>query len=267
MPATSRSAWARPGWSRSDEPRPRRRGWRGGKPAVVVFDGEGILLDVEGTTSSIAFVHETLFGFARDHMPEFLAGHGEEPRVAELVACIVAEADRLAVESDGPGDAAAAAAELMASDAKFGPLKELQGMVWRQGFESGELVAHLFDDVPPALARWRDAGLDVRIFSSGSVEAQRLFFAHTAVGDLSGLLRGHYDTTTGAKRDPESYRRIAADYGCEPRKILFVSDVVDELDAARAAGMATALAVRPGNPPAEAATTHEPIHSFDDIVS
>jgi len=125
----------------------------------------------------------------------------------------------------------------------------------------------VFDDVPPALERWADSGLDVRIYSSGSIAAQRLFFGHTAAGDLTSRLRGYYDTTTGPKRAPESYGRIAADMGFAPRQILFVSDVGAELDAARGAGMATALAVRPGNGEPGGAGGHEPIASFAEIVT
>jgi enolase-phosphatase E1 len=167
----------------------------------------------------------------------------------------------------GRGQVALAAVDLMNRDVKDTALKALQGMIWRSGFESGTLVAHVFDDVPPALAQWADAGLDVRIYSSGSIEAQRLFFGHTAAGDLTPHLRGHYDTTTGTKREAGSYTAIAADMGLEPRQILFVSDVGAELDAARQAGMATALAMRPGNRDPGGLFDHEPIASFAEIVT
>ena len=140
-------------------------------------------------------------------------------------------------------------------------------MIWRGGYESGEIQSHVFDDVAPAIRQWADSGLDVRIYSSGSIEAQKLFFAHTSAGDLTPLLRGHYDTTTGPKREAASYAAIAADMGSEPRQILFVSDVGAELDAARAAGMATALAVRPGNREPGALFDHEAVTSFAEIVT
>jgi enolase-phosphatase E1 len=155
----------------------------------------------------------------------------------------------------------------MNRDIKETSLKALQGMIWRGGYESGEIVAHVFDDVPPALAQWADGGVDVRIYSSGSIEAQKFFFAHTAAGDLTPSLRGHYDTTTGPKREAASYAAIAADMGLEPRQILFVSDVGAELDAARAAGMATALAVRPGNREPGGLYDHEAVSSFAEIVT
>jgi enolase-phosphatase E1 len=237
---------------------------------VIVFDGAGILLDVEGTTSSISFVHDVLFGHAKRHVGDFIAARRHEPAVGELLAGIAAAAG-LAPDATAAADAPArltlVALDLMHRDVKDTSLKALQGMIWRAGFESGELVAHVFDDVPPALARWTDSGLDVRIYSSGSIEAQRLYFGHTAAGDLTGHLRGHYDTTTGPKRESDSYAAIAADMGLEPRRILFVSDVGAELDAARRAGMATALAVRPGNAAATSVFDHAPVGSFAEIVT
>jgi enolase-phosphatase E1 len=236
---------------------------------VIVFDGRGILLDVEGTTSSISFVYDVLFAHAKAKVGEFLAAHRDDGRVMDLAAAVTAAAgaplSAEAIATD-PTRAALAAIELMNRDVKDTALKELQGMIWRSGFESRELVAHVFDDVPPALGAWADSGLDVRIYSSGSIEAQKLFFGHTAAGDLTPYLRGHYDTTTGPKREAASYTRIAADMGLEPRQILFVSDVGAELDAARAAGMATALAVRPGNRDAGGIVEHEPASSFAEIV-
>jgi enolase-phosphatase E1 len=237
---------------------------------VIVFDGRGILLDVEGTTSSIAFVYDVLFAHAKAHVGDFLAAHAADPAVHAAAAGIAAAAGLPPVDvgtPDGRGRLALAAVDLMNRDVKDTSLKALQGMIWRSGFESGAVVAHVFDDVPPALAQWADAGLDVRIYSSGSIEAQRLFFGHTAAGDLTPWLRGHYDTTTGPKREAASYAAIAADMGLEPRQILFVSDVGAELDAARRAGMATALAVRPGNRDAGGLFDHEPVVSFAEIVT
>ena len=237
---------------------------------VIVFDGQAILLDVEGTTSSISFVYDVLFTFAKDHVADFLSRERETEAVQAAAAALAAEVGMPAASLDDPAgrqQLVQAALDLMNRDVKSTPLKALQGMIWRKGFESGQLVSHVFDDVPPALARWADSGLDVRIYSSGSVEAQKLFFAHTAAGDLTRYLRGHYDTTTGPKREASSYARIAADMALEPRQILFLSDVGAELDAARQAGMATALAVRPGNRDPGGLLEHEPFQSFADIVT
>jgi len=237
---------------------------------VIVFDGRGILLDVEGTTSSISFVYDVLFEHAKRHVGDFLARHRGDPAVRAAAIGLARSAGLPAETLDaegGVGRIALVALDLMNRDVKDTSLKTLQGMIWRGGYESGEIVAHVFDDVPPALAQWCDSGLDVRIYSSGSIEAQRLFFAHTAAGDLTPHLRGHYDTTTGPKREAASYAAIAADMGLAPRQILFVSDVGPELDAARAAGMQTALAVRPGNREPGGLFDHEAVASFAEIVT
>ena len=231
---------------------------------MILFDGRGILLDVEGTTSSISFVYDVLFEFAKRHVGDFLARHASDPVVARLAGDLARETG--ADPAARPEQVALAAIDLMNRDVKSTPLKALQGLIWRGGFESGELVAHVFPDVPPALEQWAASGLDVRIYSSGSVEAQRLFFGHTAAGDLLPHLRGHYDTTTGPKREPSSYAKIADDMGLAPRQILFVSDVGAELDAARAAGMATVLAVRPGNREPGGLFVHDAVESFTQIV-
>lgn len=237
---------------------------------MIVFDGRGILLDVEGTTSSIAFVYDVLFAHARQEVGAFLAAHRSDPHVLDLAAAMTAAAGTSvtpdAIAAD-PTRAALAAIDLMNRDVKDTSLKALQGMIWRSGFESGQIVAHVFDDVPPSLATWADAGINVRIYSSGSIEAQQLFFRHTSFGDLTPSLRGYYDTTTGPKREASSYEKIAVDMGLAPRQVLFVSDIGAELDAARAAGMQTALAVRPGNRDADGLFDHPSVASFAEIVT
>ena len=152
----------------------------------------------------------------------------------------------------------------MAADVKATGLKLLQGLIWEQGFRNGELRSTLFEDVPDALKSWQAAGVDLRIYSSGSVHAQKLFFTHTEAGDLTSLLTGYYDTTIGGKRETASYTALAQDCGMQPREILFISDVVEELEAARKAGMMTVLALRPGNKPAPA-NDHLSLTSFFQI--
>ena len=236
---------------------------------MIVFGGRGILLDVEGTTSSISFVYDVLFAFARQHVGDFLWQHRLDPAVQAAAAVLATEtgaADATLADPAGTTRLALAAIDLMNRDVKSTPLKALQGMIWRSGFDSGELVSHVFEDVPETLAQWADSGLDVRIYSSGSIDAQKLFFSHTCAGDLTPHLRGHYDTTTGPKREAASYRAIAVDMGMEPREILFISDVGEELDAARQAGMATALAIRPGNREPGGRLEHESLELFTEIV-
>ena len=215
----------------------------------------GILLDIEGTTSSIAFVHEVMFPYVLQHLETYLAHEFDAPQVQAACAQIARDAGQADLESwaraSGQSLRATIAAEvrrLMAGDAKATGLKALQGLIWQQGFDSGQLQADVFPDVLPAIAAWRQQGLDVRIYSSGSIAAQRLFFGHVrGAGDCLSLFSGHYDTTSGGKKESDSYRRIAADWGLDPSEILFISDVADELLAARAAGCRVLVSVRPGN--------------------
>jgi enolase-phosphatase E1 len=222
--------------------------------------GRHILLDVEGTTSSIRFVYEVMFGYVRAHLGAFLSARFADAEVREAAAMI-------GPGLDTPEKLRRRVLDLMDADSKDGGLKRLQGIMWREGFRSGAMRAHVYPDVPAALRRWNDSGRDVRIYSSGSVEAQRLFFGHSEAGDLTPHLRGHYDTAVGPKRSPDSYRAIAADIGVPPAGILFVSDIVAELDAARTAGLSTALSLRPENPPLPPGgeNGHPAIRSFEEI--
>ncbi|MGH9805087.1 MAG: acireductone synthase [Candidatus Acidiferrales bacterium] len=223
-----------------------------------------LLLDVEGATTPISFVYEVLFPFARRRLESFLREHGEEEPVA---------ADLRALEKLRAAEGAAAAQSLaefarrlMDQDRKDTPLKSLQGKIWEQGYRRGELRGQVFPDVPRAFRRWRAQGRDISIFSSGSVLAQKLLFEHSEAGDLTPFLRAYFDTATGPKRDPASYRRIASSLERQPAEILFVSDVLEELDPARAAGLHTLLAVRPGNRPVSQ-PHHATIISFDELFA
>src|SRR4029079_14087041 len=222
-----------------------------------------ILLDIEGTTTPIAFVHDVLFSYARDHVREFLAENPHAEDIAllrEEHAVDVSEAPPL---TDQIESIAAYVEWLIKLDRKSTALKSLQGKIWRQGYEDGSLKSQVFADVAPALERWRERGLRISIFSSGSVLAQQLLFAHTEAGDLTPFIDSYFDTKVGKKGDAESYRKIAEVMGSPPQEILFVSDVVAELDAANEAGMKTLLSLRPGNEPPE---ERDPsIHSFDEI--
>ena len=231
-----------------------------------------ILLDIEGTTSSIAFVHEVMFPFVRREFKSFLQAHFSDIEMKPVWDAVAKDAgaadlDELALrENLAPIKALERTAiRLMDADAKVTGLKELQGRIWKAGFESGELKADVYVDVPKALKRWTDAGIDVRIYSSGSVAAQRLFFGHTVFGDLRPFLSGYYDTTTGPKREADSYRKIAKDIGAPTSTIIFFSDIVAELDAAHSAGMQTGLMLRPGNAPVDGDQTHLMHETFEGI--
>jgi enolase-phosphatase E1 len=196
-----------------------------------------ILCDIEGTTSAIAFVKDTLFPFAEAALDSFLDAQGDKPEVAAILS---------QVREAAPGEEPRAALRRwMAEDAKVTPLKTLQGLIWRQGFEDGRIKGHLWPDVAPCLRAWHRAGLRLAIYSSGSIEAQRLLFRHSAEGDLSPLIEAHFDTTTGPKRAAGSYSAIAAVLGLAPGELLFLSDVAEELDAAVAVGCAACQLVRP----------------------
>jgi enolase-phosphatase E1 len=225
----------------------------------------GILLDVEGTTSSVAFVYDVMFPYARQHMEGYISEHWQDDTLRSAARLIARESNSDAA-AKSPAALITAALWLMDDDVKSTGLKELQGLVWEDGFRSGKLVAHVYDDVPSCLKNWRDAGLSLRIYSSGSIHAQRLFFGHSVAGDLLSLLDGHYDTTTGAKREAESYRKIAADWQLPANQVLFLSDVPDELFAAREAGMQVALVERPGNAPVPQDVDLPRIKTFSDLV-
>jgi enolase-phosphatase E1 len=232
-----------------------------------------LLLDIEGTTTAVSFVHDVLFPFARAHLRAFLQATSQDPAVRGDIEALRAERksepDAGAPEwrDGGPAETIAAAAAyaewLMGRDRKSTALKSLQGRIWKGGYESGALASHVYPDVKPALERVRAQGRAVAIFSSGSVLAQRLLFAHTTDGDLTPLLQAYFDTTTGPKTAADSYRRIAEALRVAPGAVLFVSDVAAELDAARAAGMGTALCVREG--PAPPPSDHPVLRRFDEI--
>jgi enolase-phosphatase E1 len=217
-----------------------------------------VLLDIEGTTTPIDFVHTTLFGYARARVKEFLERHWNDPEVRADVARLGAE------HADDPAAVAAHVYRLMDRDEKSTGLKSLQGKIWEEGYRAGDLKSVMYPDVLPALERWRRDGIDIAIFSSGSIQAQRSLFSNTAAGDLTGFIRAYFDTTTGPKTAPESYAGIAAALERSPSEVLFLSDVVAELDAALKAGMQTALCVRqPGSVPAAGA--HRVIQAFDQL--
>jgi enolase-phosphatase E1 len=220
----------------------------------------GILLDIEGVTTPIAFVYNVLFPYAHSRVGEYI-------RDSDLAALKREYDEDVRLERNPPPWSSRPAAylqRLIEQDRKSTILKEIQGRIWFDGYKKGEIRSEVFDDVPPALERWSKAGIDVRIFSSGSVLAQRLLFSSTPYGDLTFYLRGYFDTTTGPKNDPNSYRRIAEAFGVPPPEILFISDLTRELDAARQAGLQTRLCVRPGNH-AQPPTEHQAIRDFDEL--
>ena len=210
-----------------------------------------ILLDIEGTTTPIAFVRDTLFPYGRTRLPALLAN--PDPAVQAALA-------------DVPGpDRLRTLLAWMDGDVKAGPLKTLQGIAWADGYADGSIVGALYPDVPPALARWNAAGVELAVYSSGSVAAQRLLFRHSVAGNLEGLFIAYFDTAMGAKREPASYTAIASARQTAPADILFLSDVEEELDAAHEAGLATCQLVRPEDG-TMACGRHRTATTFDQVL-
>ena len=234
---------------------------------------QGILLDIEGTTSSISFVYDVMFPYVRQNVESFLESSWDEPAVQECLPLLATDLEKESVEhwlgelsiDQRKSAVAQGVIELMDADVKATGLKQLQGLIWKDGFTSSQMVAHLYDEVAPCIKSWKQSGADVRIYSSGSVQAQHLFFGHTVAGDLLDQFSGHYDTKTGPKRESASYETIADQFDCPANEILFISDVVEELQAAKAAGLQTALSIRPGNKPVPPEHGFATINGFDEI--
>ncbi|MGB1580752.1 MAG: acireductone synthase [Nevskiales bacterium] len=203
---------------------------------------KAIVTDIEGTTSSIAFVHETLFPYAREHIAEFVRRHADEPVVREQIDAVSAEVGAtlcldMVIQT---------LCDWIDADKKATSLKALQGMIWEQGYKNGELKGHVYADAVDALRQWHAQGLGLYVYSSGSVQAQKLIFGHTAFGDLTPLFSGYFDTRIGHKQSPAAYQSIATQIDLPAEQRLFLSDVEAELDAAAEVGMQTCQLVRPG---------------------
>ncbi len=216
-----------------------------------------VVTDVEGTTSAIDFVHKVLFPYARETLPTFVASHKDEPEVARWLALVIAEADL--PSDEGVIDVLQGWID---ADRKHTALKALQGMIWREAFESGQFLSHVYPDAVFQLRHWHALGIPLHVYSSGSIEAQRLYFRHTLAGDLSDLFERHFDTTSGPKREADSYRKIASDLEAPPRSLLFLSDVEAELDAAAEAGWQCVQVVREDTVPSE---RHPTVTRLDEI--
>ena len=218
-----------------------------------------VLLDIEGTTSAIDFVHTTMFDYARNNLEDFLVSSFETKETIEALEVFAQDEKQPSLAAFLVGASSKAekidrivnlASQRMKEDSKATGLKALQGMVWRKGFNNGELKGHIYNDVPDAFNRWKISGITIAIYSSGSILAQKIYFANTIFGNLGTLISNHFDTTSGPKRISSSYENITNILNAKAGDILFLSDVTEELDAAKAAGMATGLLIRPGNKPA-----------------
>lgn len=238
---------------------------------------EALLLDIEGTTTPIDFVYRVLFPYAKNHVRNYLSDHRWLPAVLDDISGLIEENASDAKQGNEPplilGSATNASVDEIANyvswlidrDRKTTALKSLQGKIWDEGYQKGDLRGIVYEDVPPAFERWRKQGKAIYIYSSGSVLAQKVLFGNTEAGDLTHSISGYFDTEIGAKKESESYRRIAEGLAVQPLSLMFVSDVVDELDAAATVGFQTVLCVRPGNPQQRPNSAHKISTTFDEL--
>lgn len=221
-----------------------------------------IVTDIEGTTSSIHFVKDVLFPYARGRLPAFVETHGDRPEVQHWLHEAAKEAGIIEASRQ---EIIEMLLRWIDEDRKSTALKALQGMIWREGYEAGDYRAHVYPEVPARLRAWRAQGLKLYVYSSGSVPAQKLFFGYSEAGDLTPLFAGYFDTETGPKREQASYEAIAEAIGEQPAHLLFLSDIEQELDAARAAGFQTGWLLR-GAAALPAGSAHPAYRDFDAIV-
>ena len=220
---------------------------------------KAIVTDIEGTTSSLLFVKDVLFPYARANIADYVRNHADEPQVKPLLDDVCKEAGlELSLEQ-----IIIRLVQWIDQDKKVTPLKSLQGLVWEAGYRQGDFKGHLYPDAAANLKAWKAKGLDLYIYSSGSVYAQKLLFAHTEYGDLTPLFSGYFDTHIGGKREQKSYGNIAEQLALPANRLLFLSDIKEELDAAKAAGFQTIWLIRDGMPEPQA--EHRQVNSFDQI--
>ena len=229
-----------------------------------------ILTDIEGTTSSISFVKDVLFPYAADHLPAFVKENinDETVQTALQQTAELAGEDGESISADNTDALIAKLLQWISEDRKATPLKALQGLIWKTGYENGDYKAHMYPDATEYLKKWHDSGLPLYVYSSGSVKAQELFFGYSQDGNLLPLFKGHFDTLMGGKRETQSYLNILAELqkthaGLNAADVLFLSDIKEELDAAKEAGMQTVWLVREDDIPADA--EHKAVKSFEEI--
>lgn len=220
---------------------------------------KAIVTDIEGTTTSFSFVKDVLFPYARANLADYVRRHADDPQVKTLLGDTCKE---VGAELD-IGESIAQLIQWLDEDKKVTPLKSLQGLIWESGYQQGDFKGHIYPDAADNLKAWRAKGLDVYIYSSGSVHAQKLLFAHTEYGDLTPLFSGYFDTHIGGKKEQASYCKIAGQLGIPAKQFLFLSDIKEELDAARKAGFKTIWLTRDSAP--DSLAEHRQVSSFNQI--
>lgn len=219
-----------------------------------------IVTDIEGTTSSLSFVHEVLFPYAREHLPDYITRHADDDEVKRQLERVAAEVGRELTLQESVEQLQ----RWIDEDRKIAPLKALQGMVWEAGYRAGDFTGHVYEDAVRNLRRWHEKGLLLYVYSSGSVYAQKLLFGFSDYGDLTPLFNGYFDTAIGHKREADSYGAILAALKLPADEVLFLSDIREELDAAQAAGMQTCWLVREAPQP-DPSASHRQARDFDGI--
>ena len=218
-----------------------------------------IVTDIEGTTSSLAFVKDVLFPYARANLADYVRGNSGEESVKKIMAATCQE---IGTELDTE-QVITQLIQWIDEDKKVTPLKSLQGLIWEAGYQQDDFKGHIYPDAVENLKQWKAKGLDLYVYSSGSVQAQKLLFGHTDEGDLTPLFSGYFDTHIGGKKEPQSYRNIAKSIGIDADQLLFLSDIKEELDAAKVAGFQTIWLLREGTLQDQAA--HLQVSSFNSI--
>ncbi|TGL57613.1 acireductone synthase [Leptospira sarikeiensis] len=228
---------------------------------------ELFLFDIEGTTTPIEFVHKVLFPYSVQNFQTFFSKNSAEPGFAEeLIQYSKNETEYKEEVSNSPGSLSEFCKFLVSKDRKLGILKEIQGRIWKIGYESGELKSSIFKDVPAFLERIQKTGKRAAVYSSGSVEAQILIYKYCEAGDLTRFFENYFDTAVGGKREANSYTKIAEKLSIHPSSIVFFTDIKEEAEAATKAGIKPIILSRPGNHP-QGEHPFPVIENFDGILS
>ncbi len=220
---------------------------------------KAIVTDVEGTTTSLSFVKDVLFPYARQRLPQFVGRHADDPMVREQLDAVCRETGKTLTDEQ----IVKQLFQWIDEDRKITPLKDLQGMIWEDGYKNADYTGHVYDDAVENLKKWHAQGIRLYVFSSGSVQAQKLIYGHSGAGDLTPLFSGYFDTRIGSKRETGAYEYIARETGEPAENILFLSDIKEELDAAKAAGMQTIWLVRDAE--IETGAAHRQVKDFNEI--
>lgn len=221
---------------------------------------KAIVTDIEGTTSSLSFVMDVLFPYANEHLASYVTGHADDPAVREQLDAVSREVGRTLTANE----AIEQLQGWIEENKKIAPLKSLQGMIWEAGYVCGDFTGHVYEDAVRNLRAWHEKGVRLYVYSSGSVHAQKLLFGFSDFGDLTPLFSGYFDTHIGHKRETSSYEIIASEIGVRAGDILFLSDIREELDAARTAGMQTRWLVRDADV-IDPNAPHPQVRDFDGI--